>query len=402
MHSRFVTLIAFVLLCLPSTALADTLILKTGERVEGRLISVDDRHVVFEVHDVGMRMVVRKSVDDVSEIREPDGPLYGHLKLYGAIGRVAEGPYVTAQGFVRAVQEFRNSGAEYVVLEIDSPGGSVPEMQQILNTIASSSDMQFVALVKNAHSAGAVIAMACTTIFMHPDASIGAAVPIRQTASGTPQNIEAKMLSPILASMRRAARTGGHSDLLMRGMSEYDLELSIDMTGNQPVVVEGSLPGNPLLKTPGSILTLTAFEAQMCGLATGQASSIEDVRTNLGLASWTAAREDLTHYLLQQARLEQNHQRVQAEAAERRARLAAQEEAKRIHRQQQDQQVRESLQQMESQRSELSITINQLAAKLSQQLASRDTEVAALTEEYRAMRVSASRSGAPGHELTRH
>lgn len=181
------------------------------------------------------------------------------------IGRI--GAAVTSDDLSYALDAARTYGADYVVLFIDSPGGSVEEAQRIIRVIQSHRPLKLIAVVKEAWSAGAIIAMACPTIVMLPGSKIGAAVPYTRAKDGTPQDVDAKFHSIWDTEARAAAELGGHSSLVAKGMVDLDLALFLQRGPDGPVVTEDPTPKR--LKAKGEILSLTANEAVACGLAAG-------------------------------------------------------------------------------------------------------------------------------------
>jgi hypothetical protein len=172
---------------------------------------------------------------------------------------------VTVEGLAAGLAAAREAKAKYVVLAVDSPGGSVEEMAGIIDLIAGASkDVEIVAYVKNAQSAAAVIAMTCGRVYARADAVIGAAVPFRMTENG-PVDVDAKFRSIIEAKMRAATAHGGHADLLVRGMAEMGLEIYLTEEDGRPVL-RTTGPGKRI-KSRGQILSLTGKEAEACGLA---------------------------------------------------------------------------------------------------------------------------------------
>ena len=71
-----------------------------------------------------------------------------------------------------------------LVLYIDTPGGAVSAMQDIVGVILHETRVPTIAVVQNAFSAGALIAMSAQHLAMLPGSSIGAALPIMQTPTG--------------------------------------------------------------------------------------------------------------------------------------------------------------------------------------------------------------------------
>jgi membrane-bound serine protease (ClpP class) len=121
-------------------------------------------------------------------------------------------------------------------LAIDSPGGDIGQMYGIVDLlIDASKDVQIVAYVKRAYSAAAVIAMCCNEIYVKPDAVIGACVPFHLAENG-PEDVDAKFRSAFEAKIRASTAQGGHADLLIRGMSELDLQIYLATEDGKPVL----------------------------------------------------------------------------------------------------------------------------------------------------------------------
>ena len=302
-------LIAGLFTGLSRRALAhDTLVLKDGRTFSGHVLADDGSKVRFETHYQGMTLTTvypRTSVASLSR-ENAVGPSYCALPIIGPIGRVsAEKQFVSAEAFKAALAQVRKSKPAFVVLVIDSPGGDVEEMQKIIVAIDASRDLHFIAYVKHGFSAAAIIAATCPTIYMAPDATIGAAVPFTRAPDGTPQNIQEKFLSAYRALFRAAAMAGGHSPLLIQGMMDVDLRLELVTVSGVPCVLEaGAEPTGTLIKNKGTILTLTAPEALNCGLSAGTADSIDAIPRLMGLPGWHRADDRAWFAMLNAAEAE--------------------------------------------------------------------------------------------------
>lgn len=187
----------------------------------------------------------------------------GVIPVVGMVGVDA-----TADAMAKELDRIVRAKADTVVLYVDSPGGLVDEMHRIVTLIEDAPEpVTFVAYVKQAISAAAVVAVACERIVVAPEAVIGAAVPFKVGPQGMPGEVEEKMRSIFRAQVRHAAEVGGHSPLLAQGMEDLDLQLSIiEDPNNPPMVIEGATRGR-LIKPKGKVLTLTATEAINVGLA---------------------------------------------------------------------------------------------------------------------------------------
>jgi ATP-dependent protease ClpP protease subunit len=246
-------------------------------------VSEDENSVTIEQSGASSGVTVSRKLEK-SQVQtwyrsSRDGPAYVVIPIFGAIGED-----VTSGSIRAALAEARMLKPRYVVLAIDSPGGSIGEMFKILDALweKKGDSFQVVAYVKNAYSAAAVIAMSCPRVYLKPGAAIGAAVPFRVTENG-PADIEAKFRSVIEAGMRAANAHGGHADLLMRAMNEMDLEVFLSTENGKPSL-STSAPGKQI-KFKGQILTMTADEAAACGLST-TARDMNAVGTDLVHGPW--------------------------------------------------------------------------------------------------------------------
>ncbi|HYO09996.1 MAG TPA: ATP-dependent Clp protease proteolytic subunit [Tepidisphaeraceae bacterium] len=295
MGRRFTLALCAALLvpALAGSVFGDEILKKDGTRLTGTVVAETAEAVTIETVSGGITLRQKVARAQVAAVRRAarEGPGYCAIPIDGAIG-----DDVTADALDAAIRAARTAKARYVVLVIDSPGGQVSEMARIVEVLRANRDLVFVAYVKHAYSAAAMIALACPRIVMAPGASIGAAVPFKVGPDGMPVAVQEKMESAVRAEMRSAAALGGHDALWVRGMSEIDLELAIDATSptadGKPVLRRAAAaPGLPLIKRRGQILTLTADEATAAGLAVATAADVDAVKSSLSLAAWHASDE---------------------------------------------------------------------------------------------------------------
>lgn len=270
------------------SARADTVEKLDGSIIEGRVVAETPDAVTVESNSGGITLRQKIARARIRAVRKDvlEGPGYCTIPLIGEIGRD-----VLADDLNTAIAEARRTGAQYVILVIDSPGGLIAEEAKLLQVIGQNKDLKFVAHVKQAFSAAAALAISCPTICMSPDATIGAAVPFKVGPKGTPVEVEEKIRSAFSAMQRAAAGMGNHPDLWMRGMTEMDLELAVVRDASGPRVVEvtptTTAPADAtVIKKKGQILTLTAREALDGGLSTATVTSLAEIRAALQIPAW--------------------------------------------------------------------------------------------------------------------
>lgn len=294
--------IGILLAVAASFAAADTVVTKDGRELNGRIVHRDDEKVILEVSKYGANMQVALPRTDVVSVKEspvfkpkpttkpatapapetgsttrPASASYFVIPIKGEIGKDVQKDNVQEGMRIARIRK-----ADYVVFEIDSPGGSVADTEEILNVMRERNDMRRVAIVSKALSSAAVLTMACTDVFMQPGATIGAAVPV--PAGPNPQPLDEKVLSAIRAMARSSAEMGNHNVLLIQGMMEPDLELGLQVKDNKPIVEAGRV--GKVIKEKGKILTLTAQESVACGLARDVVADDSEIGKSLGAAVW--------------------------------------------------------------------------------------------------------------------
>jgi len=277
---------------------ADTVRKKNGTVMQGRIISENEKEVVFEWTQFGA-CIVKIPREQIIELTrgtyDPKKPVvpkptpgggtkgpppsakvlrYCHIPITGEIGIELK-----AKDFETIVRNVAAYRAEVLVLYFDSAGGSADETRQILAKMSRLKGVRCVALVKRAVSTAAVLAMACPEIYMLEGGTIGDVTPCKSASikhdSGT------EFSSAIRAAFRTVVQISKHSPLLLDGMMTASVELSIKNTGaGRPVVVEG-LGGGKALKKAGRVLTLTGQEAVDCGLAISLAKGIEKIKKDI-------------------------------------------------------------------------------------------------------------------------
>jgi membrane-bound serine protease (ClpP class) len=160
----------------------------------------------------------------------------------------------------RGVKAAVDSQARGILFHIDTFGGLVDAADQIRKTILDSPIPTVAFIDKNAASAGALISLACDSIYMSPGASIGAATVI-DGADGA--KASEKMQSYMRGLMRATAEANGRDPRYAEAMVDESIAI-------EGVVAEGKL------------LTLSTSEAIALGMANGEMLTISEVREYLG------------------------------------------------------------------------------------------------------------------------
>jgi membrane-bound serine protease (ClpP class) len=136
---------------------------------------------------------------------------------------------VTLKSLDRRIDEAVADGADMIIFDIDTPGGIVYTTLEICTKIKNLSDVLTVAWIHpKAFSAGAIISLSCDQIVMSRRSTIGDSQPIvigPGGASGVPEDIEAKMTSPLVEEVRDSARRHGYDMDLCLAMIRPEMEI---------------------------------------------------------------------------------------------------------------------------------------------------------------------------------
>lgn len=136
----------------------------------------------------------------------------------------------TERSVRRRIKAAEAAGADAIVFDIHTPGGSGMAMMAISSAIKSSSIANTVAWVNSdAYSAGAVIALACRAIVVNDNAALGDALPIEislfEGLKPLPDAEREKFLGPIMADVIDSARRNGYDEVMVQGFLRRGIEL---------------------------------------------------------------------------------------------------------------------------------------------------------------------------------
>lgn len=159
----------------------------------------------------------------------------------------------------RSLQQAEATGAAAVILDVNTLGGRVDAALQIVDAIAATEIPVYAFVDPRAISAGALISVSTDSVFMSPQALMGASTVV----TGEGQKASEKGQSVMRAQFRAIAERRGIDPRI--GEAMVDEEIEIDG------VIEG-----------GKLLTLTTDEAVRVGYAL-EATSLDDVLEQVGL-----------------------------------------------------------------------------------------------------------------------
>ena len=171
----------------------------------------------------------------------------------------------------KAVKDAEAMKADYLFLEINTFGGELEAADKIRTLLLNAPMPTLVFVNNNAASAGALISIACDSIYMSPGASIGAASVVNQNGEIMPDKYQSYMRS----LMRSTAETNGRNPDIAQAMVDPDVEV-------------------PGVSEKGKVLTFTSEEAIQHGYCQGEASTREEVLESAGITSYEIVEQELT------------------------------------------------------------------------------------------------------------
>ncbi len=154
----------------------------------------------------------------------------------------------------QALEEAEEMGADLVLIDMNTYGGEVSAADSIRTRILNSKIPVYCFINDNAASAGALISIACDSIYMKPSAKIGAATVVNQTGEQVPDKYQSYMR----ATMRATAESHGRDTIIANGDTtiswKRDPQIAESMVDPR-IVVFGVVDS-------GRVLTFTASEAK--------------------------------------------------------------------------------------------------------------------------------------------
>jgi membrane-bound serine protease (ClpP class) len=210
----------------------------------------------------------------------------------------------------RAVRAAKAEPGSTLVVELDTPGGSIELMWDLSKQIreAAEQGVRTVAWVhRHADSAGVLLTISCERVYMSRDASIGSALPVSIGPAGLApvsedKAIREKITSAMRGDFRAMAERNGRPPALAEAMVDPDARVYQIKREGELVLISGAewddLRGKPdvpeLVATvagPGQILNLSATRAVELRFADGTAETLEQVAEKSGAGGTTVAVE---------------------------------------------------------------------------------------------------------------
>lgn len=178
-----------------------------------------------------------------------------------------------------AFQEADELNADLILIHMNTYGGMVIHADSIRTAILNSEKPVYVFIDNNAASAGALISIACDSIYMRTGANIGAATVVNQTGEAMPDKYQSYMRS----TMRATAESHGKDTIIQAGDTIYRWK-------RDPLIAEAMVDPRTYIKNvidTGKVLTFTPDEAIKNGYCEGIANSVSEVLEKAGVKEYT-------------------------------------------------------------------------------------------------------------------
>ncbi len=154
-----------------------------------------------------------------------------------------------------AIEHAETTKADYVIIDMDTYGGVLTDAKEIVDLIMDFKKPIWVYINSDAASAGALISIACDSIYMSPGATIGAATVVEGAGGeAAPDKYQAYMRG----IMRATAEKNGRNPRIAEGMVD------------ERIVIDS-------IKQEGRVITFTTSEALKFGYCEAEVESIEEI-----------------------------------------------------------------------------------------------------------------------------
>tara|TARA_Y100000994_G_scaffold60776_1_gene48983 strand:- start:4685 stop:6025 length:1341 start_codon:yes stop_codon:yes gene_type:complete len=168
------------------------------------------------------------------------------------------------------LEEALDKDYDIVVIEMDTYGGAVNDADDIRTRILDFEIPIYVWINKDAASAGALISIACDSIYMSSGASIGAATVVTGDGAQAPDKYQSYMRS----IMRSTAEAKGRDPKIAEAMVDEDIKVdSVSMEGK--------------------VITFSTKEALKYGFCDAELNSIDEIMDRQGIENYEISSFEL-------------------------------------------------------------------------------------------------------------
>lgn len=167
-----------------------------------------------------------------------------------------------AHNLNKAMEQARDISADLILVRLNTFGGAVDAADSIRTSLMRSTIPTAAFVDVNAASAGALIALACDSVYMAPGASMGSATVVNGAGEPMPQKYQSYMSTIMRATAEHHGRIADGDSTVWR---------------RDPAIAASMV-------NPQESVSLTARQAVECGYAEGIAADIPAVLADLKMA----------------------------------------------------------------------------------------------------------------------
>lgn len=329
---------------LATSAASDTLILRSGQIIEGTFVSETDTHVVFRVKVGGIEADATYAKSDVLKVERgvpretpveakvtatrpaSTDPGADRKKVYVLELKGWFGTDISQTPIREALRDARRHNPDYLIVVLENDWSLYEGLMQLtddqviqLGDVIRAEEMapifthevprewdtppQIIWWVKNAMGAAAFLPLSNPTIYFHSRAKMGGMgfLDVYFGSTGH-ERVRQKMYSAWGASARAMAIQGGYNPKIVKAMMLLEYELSYSLDGDTPVFHERMAEPGEFLLTDNAfkeenrdtvrdrvtgegndVLTLKADVAEKLQVSKGTVDTLEDLLYRLGI-----------------------------------------------------------------------------------------------------------------------
>jgi len=193
----------------------------------------------------------------LSVVGQTKKPIVVHLKIADNIDPRTNRYAELGLEYAESVQ------ADYVILELDTYGGALTDADEIRTRILDYKRPIYAFINKDAASAGALISIACDSIYMAKGSSIGAATVVTGEGTAAPDKYQSYMRS----IMRSTAEAKGRDPRIAEAMVDEDIDLDS-------------------IAKEGKVLTFSVSEAIKWEFCEAQTETIDEIMKRSGVTDY--------------------------------------------------------------------------------------------------------------------
>ncbi|WKK79459.2 NfeD family protein [Marivirga arenosa] len=171
-----------------------------------------------------------------------------------------------------ALAEAKSRNSSHIIIEMNTYGGALYDADEIRSALLNLEIPVYVFIDNNAASAGALISIACDSIYMAPGGSIGAATVVNQTGEAAPDKYQSYMRS----IMRSTAEASGRNPQIAEAMVDENIEIDS-------------------ISPAGEVITFSTSEAIKYDFCEGEFNSTDALLNHLNLNDYQIYRFEVSN-----------------------------------------------------------------------------------------------------------